>query len=74
MPKISSPKTNHLIPAGEPLFYSVAGLARHLGKHRRTVHKWIVTGRLKAFPVGDVFAIPRAEALRIKEELEAVEA
>jgi excisionase family DNA binding protein len=46
-------------------------LAKDLGKHRRTVHKWIVEGKLKAIAVGDVFAIPRAEARRIKEEMAA---
>lgn len=70
MPKIRSLKSSNLIPAGEPQFYSVTGLAKDLGKHRRTVHSWIVKGKLKAVAVGDVFAVPRAEAARIKEELE----
>jgi excisionase family DNA binding protein len=71
MPKIRSPKNSNLIPAGEPQFYSVAGLAKDLGKHRRTVHSWIVRGRIKAIQVGEVFAIPAKEAARIKKELTA---
>jgi excisionase family DNA binding protein len=67
MPKIQS---NNRLPSGEPhRFYSVAEFARDIGVHRRTVGKWIVDGKIHAIVVGETFAIPKSELLRIKREM-----
>jgi excisionase family DNA binding protein len=72
MPKIRS--SRNLIPDGGPLFYSVAELARNIGVSRRAVAKWIDAGKIEAIQIGQVWAIPKAEARRIIKQREAVEA
>lgn len=67
VPKITSREGNRITDE-PPLYYSVAALAEMLGVHRRTVHKRIVGGRIRAIQIGDVYGIPRAEAARLKKE------
>jgi excisionase family DNA binding protein len=69
MPKMR-PRISHTLLPAKAQFFSVAQTAERLGVHRRTVQLWIDCGKLRAIPIGNVFAIPRAEVERVKGDME----
>jgi len=52
----------------EKRFYSTSEVANLFKINRVTVYRWAKEGKIKAYPVGKHFKIPRYEVKRLLEE------